>query len=210
MSHEIELCFFCEIRNKDGLEQANAVEQHEQWEFKAPNDANGRCRGRERVRKTTMNDITKYDLTTKAPKPGRQRGDYETPIEITEAFFENWKRAFAVAGQYKTRYTFVTSEVKITSDGNECIVPELKFEVDIFLDKAGKRSKFAKVDIEIQDVLEHIKKHHPEIDAAKFVIDFTKLPLDIGIIIPAESDDPANQAQVKEFFEYFAIPYQES
>lgn len=210
MSAEIELCYFCEITNRDGLDQAASIEHHEQWEFRAPQAEGGRKMGRERIRKTTKNDQTKYDLTTKAPQSSENSiGDHEETIDITDKFFDNWKRAFGVTGQYKTRYTFVSNQVKITYDGYEHIHPEIVFEVDIFTNKDGKRSIFAKVDVEIQDLLQIIKQKFPDVDAAKFVIDFSKLPLGIGKIIPAKSDDPAEQALVKEFFEFFAVPYQE-
>lgn len=210
MSAEIELCYFCEITNRDGLDQAASIEHHEQWEFRAPQVEGGRQMGRERVRKTTNNDQVKYDLTTKAPHSSENSiGDHEEKIEITEEFFKNWKRAFGVTGQYKTRYTFISNEAWVKYNYLEIRIKDLVFEVDIFTNKDGKRSIFAKVDVEIQDVIQYIKQKFPEVDAAKFVIDFSKLPLGIGKIIPAKSKDPAEQALVKEFFEFFAVPYQE-
>lgn len=208
-STEIELCFIAEIKNRDGLKQATDIEHHEQWEYRIPPAEDGRKRGRIRVRATNKQDQFTYTETIKTPHSQENNlGDTEYTQTVTREFFEVWKSCFASTGQKKTRYTFVTDNVKIKVQGNELSFPTVKFEVDIFYNKEGKPSAYAKIDVEVQEIIEHIKKNYPDVDAAKFEIDFSSLPLDIGQVYNCGTEDEQERAMIDTYFKVFSIPYE--
>ena len=204
---ETELCYFCEVGDKTGFDQAQAVEQHVQYEYRLPLSDEGARRGRVRVRKTTKSGEDFFTETLKTPiDPTQSLGDIEDTVAITEAYFENWKKTFLVDGQAKTRYTFIGKETKLTVDDQEVILPSLKFEVDVFLNPQGGRSQFAKVDIELQDIIAYIKDQHKDIKTVKIKIDFSSLPLKIGRVIDAATQDTEERAAISNFFKVFSLP----
>lgn len=204
---ETELCYFCEIKDKSGFEQAQAVEQHVQYEYRLPIGEDNLRRGRVRVRKTTKNGEDSFAETLKTPiDPAQSVGDIEDTVEITEAYYENWIKTFLVRGQAKTRYTFIGKETKLIIDEQDVILPSLKFEVDILMNEQGQRSTFAKIDIELQDIVAYLKEHHKEIKTAKVKIDFSSLPLGIGRVIDASTQDEEERAAISNFFKVFSIP----
>lgn len=206
---EIELCFIAEIRNREGLKEASDIEHHEQWEYRIPPTEEGRKRGRIRVRATNKQDQFIYTETIKTPHSQENNlGDTESTQTVTKEFFEVWKSCFASIGQKKTRYTFTAENVKIKVQGNELSFPALKFEVDIFYNKEGKPSAYGKIDVEVQEIVEMIKKNYPDVDAAKFEIDFSVLPLDIGKVYNCGTDNEEERALIDTYFKMFSIPYE--
>ncbi len=206
-SGEIELCYYCEIRKPEGLDQANAVEQHEQYEYRLPPAADGSRRGRIRVRRTDKNNETMYEEMIKLPMNASSTlGDMEVPVQITEAYFKAWQQVYRVPGQKKIRHTFVSSSCEMTYQGNLIKLPPTKFEVDIFISSAGKKSVWAKVDIEVQDIVNLLKESYEDVDAAKFEINFSALPLDIGQVIAANTKHADEIAAIENFYKVYAIP----
>ena len=202
---EIELAYLCRVTEPKGYEQANATEIHEQWEFRLPPGENGERRGRVRVRKTTQNGETQYAETIKPPISEGNHGDHEETIAITETYFETWKHVFGVTGQAKIRYSYLSQTLKVTVNGQPLTLPPVTFEVDVFLNAAGQRSQFVKVDIEVQDVIAYLETHHPGIKASQFKIDFSQLPLGITDVIDMGSQDAKDQEAVSHFFDTFKL-----
>lgn len=204
---EIELCYFCEIRDHSGLEKALSTEQHEQYEYRLPPTEDGQRRGRMRVRKTTKNGEVSYVQTIKTPaNPESKLGDMEQDVDITEAFFNTWKSTFLCSGQHKIRYNFSANDVTLKVNGNAIKLPKIDLEVDIFLNQAGKRSKWGKIDVEVQDILKLLKESYTDITHAKFEIDFSDvLPLDIGQVVSAVTEDAEERAAIDNFFKLFEI-----
>lgn len=209
MSKEIELAYLVELIDSTKLNQANTTDHHLQYEYKLPPLENGERRGRVRIRKTTSPDgKVIFQETIKLPiDPTSNLGDVESTVEIDEAYFNAWCRLYKVNGQSKQRYNFILTDVELNVNGQVIKVPTFKFEIDIFFNTEGKRSKFAKIDIEVQSILDYLKESHPEIKAAQFRIDFNSaLPVEIGEVISMGSEAAEDREKVKAFFEHWSVP----
>lgn len=204
MSKEIELCYYCEILNPEGLEQAQATELHEQAEYRVPVDQGQRA-GKIRVRKTTKNGEDLYEETIKEPiGENTTLGDTERSVSITQAYFDSWKRVFNPNVHLKQRYIFIPNSVKVFVHGEELVLPPIKFEVDVLIDQQGNHSKWAKVDIELQDVIELIKSKTSDIDKLQITIDWSCLPLNIGKTVSAITNDPEERTAIKNYWEKYS------
>lgn len=205
---EIELCFYAEVKNPAGLEKANAVEQHEQYEYRLPPDEAGERRGRIRVRRTDKNGETTFVETIKVPHdPAKLIGDDENNVDITEPYFKAWRHVYRASGHKKIRHTFAVTNVEMEYQGNTVKLPPLTFEVDIFIAPDGHRSKWAKIDIEVQDVVKMLKECYETVDAAQFHINFSCLPLDIGQVVSAVTTNVEERAAIENFYKVYSIPY---
>ena len=202
---EIELAYLCRVTQPKGYEQANASEIHEQWEFRLPPGENGERRGRVRVRKTTQNGETTYTETIKPPISENGHGDHEVTIAISEEYFETWKHVFGVTGQAKIRYSYLSKDLQVQVEGQALKLPPVTFEVDVFLNAAGQRSQFVKVDIELQAVISHLEQHYPSVKASQFKIDFSNLPLGITDVIDMGSDEAKDREAISHFFDTFKL-----
>lgn len=206
---EIELSYLVEILDSTGLNQANSSEHQLQFEYKLPPLENGDRRGKVRIRKTTTTDGKDlFEETIKLPiDPSSTMGDFEKTVEIDESYFKAWSKLYKVSGQSKQRYDFVLTDIELNINDQMVKIPKFKFEVDIFYNTEGKRSKFAKVDIEVQSILDYLKENHTEIKAAQFKIDFNSaLPIKIGEVISFGNDDPEERAKIKAFFDHWSVP----
>lgn len=202
---EKELCFYCEIKNPQGLGEAQAVETHEQYEYRLPPLEDGTKRGRVRVRKTDKNGEVSYTETIKLPIDQTGLGDVEAHAEITEQYFKAWKILYKPKGHHKVRYTFISNKVNLKLNGELLTIPSVKLEFDIFINSQGKRSKWAKVDIEVQEIIKHLKESYPEFDTAKFEIDFSSFPMEIGRVVSAVTEDEEEKAAIEHFYKTYAI-----
>ena len=207
MSKEIELAFFCEVTEPAGYAEAIAVEDHLQYEYRPPADENGNRRGRVRIRMTKKNGIVSYTQTIKTPiDKDSKLGDHEETIEISESFFETWRKAFCSSGQKKIRYVYLAEQVVLKVDQNSITMPKVKFQVDRFYNAEGKMSQWVKVDIEIQDIVDYLKDGEADIKNAKFDIDFSNLPLGIKRVVSMVTEDPDERAGIDNFFRVFSVP----
>ena len=205
---EVELCFYAEIRDPSGLEKANAVEQHEQYQYQLPPDEAGGRRGRIRIRRTDKNNETSFTETIKTPhSPDSLLGDEENTVDITESFFKTWRHTYRADGFKKIRHTYAVTEVEMEYQGNTIKLPPLKFEVDIFVAPDGHKSKWAKIDIEVQDVIKMLKESYETVDAAQFHIKFSCLPLDIGQVVSAVTTNAEERAAIENFYKVYSHPY---
>lgn len=208
-SNEIELCYMVEVRRPEGYAEASAVEIHEQYEYKLPPAEGGVRRGKIRIRKTTANNETTYTETIKTPNdPSSMLGDMESNTEINEAFFKAWRHVYRADGQHKIRHTFVATNAVMNYQGTEIKLPPVHFELDVFIDKTGSKSKWAKVDIEVQDIIKMLKESYEEVDVAKFEIKFDCLPLDIGQVVSMVTKHSEERAAIDNFFKRYCIPYE--
>ncbi len=207
--NEIELCYMVEIGDPDGFGKASATEMHDQYEYKLPPDEKGQRRGKIRIRKTVQNNEARYEETIKTPiNPGSLLGDREKTVAIDEGYFNAWRHVYRANGQKKVRYTFVTMDASMVYNGEKVALPVVKFEVDIFIAPNGRRSKWAKIDIEVQDIVKLLKEKYPDVDAARFEIDFSCLPLKTGQVVSMATKDSEERAAIENFFKMFSIPYE--
>lgn len=203
---EIELCFYARITKPAGLSSAADSEDHEQWEYVAVPREDGSKRGKMRVRKTTRTDGTKYEQTIKLPKQeAGMEGMEEYPVPITEEAFKAWKIAFGDTGNLKTRYVFISKNVKLTYGEREVELPEIRYEVDVLRRIDGKRSKWCKIDIEIDHLLDHLNDQHPDLTKFDLKIKLSSLPLGLENIIEATTTDEEERAAISNFWKAFSL-----
>ena len=188
---EVELTWIVEIGDFSGLAKAQSFEHHLQFEYKLPDKEDGGRRGKVRVRRTTKQDQVTYEEMIKVPRDETSSlGDDEYPIEITESYFAAWVKTFGNTGVSKTRYTFVAKAKKF---GFPVMV-----EVDVFSSPDGKRFKYAKVDIEVHQLMERAKQS--DISSLDIKVDFASLPLEIGRIIQLGGKDNKFKEEITTFF----------
>ena len=202
---ETELCFYGEVTNPAGFQQAIASEIQEQFEYRLPEDENGKRRGRQRVRKTTKDVQVAYTQTLKTPVEDGLviNGEIEDEIEITEDFYTTWRKTFVCTGVAKQRFVFLTQKVVLNFQGKTVELPEAKFEIDCFLNPEGRRSKFCKIDIEIQHLEDYLREYHPEIKDFRTLVKFDALPIGLKDVFPAVTEDPEEREMIKGFWKAF-------
>lgn len=198
---EIELSWLVEIGEFAGLSEANSFEHHLQFEYRLPKAEDGTRRGRVRVRQTKSNDQVHYLETIKAPRdPKSSIGDDEFSTEISQSYFEAWTRTFGNKGISKTRYNYTSKPVELKVGDKVILSGPMTIEVDIFMNQAGERFKYAKVDIEVQGLLEILKAQESGAEKLHFTVDFATLPLKIGRIIDLGTEDEEERKSIDEFF----------
>lgn len=196
-NNEQELCFYAEVTQPEGYKEALSLEQHEQWEYRIPDSKN-----RTRVRKTICDSIVEYTMTIKEKREGF--GDTESTSQINQALFESFIRSMATSGCNKIRYTYLAKKVKASCRG-ESFEGSLTYEIDVFLDKAGNRSKFVKIDVEVQDILTQAKARWPDATKYDFDIRFENLPLGITTVFSAVDEREEVKSQIAQFWEKFNL-----
>lgn len=204
---ESELYFYARVGNRDGLSQATATELHDQWEYKFPNDEQGKPKGKQRIRATTIDGEVRYEETLKTPVDlgKHMAANVEATTTIDKDYFEAWKQALRTTGCVKQRYTFLSQNVVLTTtDDQEVKLPEVKYEVDVLIDPQGNPSKWCKIDIEIDPILDYLSEHHADITSFDALVKLSHLPFEPQDAFVGNSEDPAHQEAVKAFWGKFA------
>jgi len=205
---ENEAVFYARIGDYAGFEQAADHETHEQWEYKIPVGEDGVKKGRSRVRATARGEEVSYAETIKAP--GNASAGMQSAIEHTVAIdkdhFDVWKQTFGTKGCFKGRYVFLSKSVTLTIEGEAIILPEIKYEVDVFMNPAGEKSKWCKIDIELDHILEYLSEHHPEIKSFDLIVTLSSLPIKLEDAFSAKDMDEEHQTAVDTLWDKFAHP----
>lgn len=197
-SSETEVVVYCKVMNFDGLQQASRVELHEQLETQFSNGT--RCR----VRKTTQGAVVAveseepepvtemllgnsgtdaYVFTFKVPSGSEEGFDAHTEfsVPVDKDFFEGF-RAVADHRLMKTRYVFASNKIILQyvegQDDRIIEVPNITYEVDVYLDSSGQICEWVKIDIEIDPILDHLKVHYPDLNNIKLNVKITHLPFE--------------------------------
>lgn len=201
MEKEIELSWLVQIGDFTGLNEASSFEHHLQFEYRLPKAEDGTRRGRVRVRKTTAGGQIHYLETIKAPRdPKSSIGDDEFSTEISQSYFEAWTRTFGNKGISKTRYNYTSKPVELKVGDKVILSGPMTIEVDVFMNQAGERFMYAKIDIEVQGLLEVLKAQNSGAEKLHFNVDFSTLPLKIGKVIDMTTEDEEERKSIDEFF----------
>ncbi len=196
---ESELAVFAKITDPDKLLLADEIYYQEQPEAKLKSGSKTRCRMECQLDNSLkrMKSLTNYVFTFKVEAEKNR----ESPLSIkTEAnclvnkdFYDNWK-SVADYCQKKIRFVFKADSAKIkvkTENGDQSIdVPDIKFEVDVFLNAENETTDACKIDVEVDKVLNYLSEHHPDIEKAVIIVDFFWLPFGpTDLIYPREATD---------------------
>lgn len=200
---EDELVFYAKINNFDGLAKAQSKEAHEQWQITSP-------RGKMRVRKTTKDGLApQYSQAIKAkdnPLGGSEKED-DTTEEIFEAF-----KAIAVNGMIKDRYVFLAGKVSLKTEAGKQLIAEhgVKYEVDVFPKADGSGyHEICKIDVELNSLMEAIKKVNPDVKSAKFKFNISELPFQPSDLVTGNHGcTPEQKAMIDKWYQeiFLATP----
>lgn len=215
---ENEVCLYAKVNKPEGLLQAQSVESHIQFEFKIPGEE-GENKRRIRVRKTRPKMITadhgitevrslaQCTETFKVDHPVKEGmlscDEHTTAIE--PEYFNAWIAHFGMNGVAKMRYVFLSKDVAMVFGGKEIVLPDVKYEVDIFYAPDGSRSKYCKIDVEVDPIIAYLKEHHPDVQNVGMQVKISHLPFDPVDPILASSNDPAVQKMIDAFWAKFSI-----
>lgn len=197
---ETEATIYGKFLNREGLQQASAVEKHLQVE-----GAYTRGDVRPRVRRTIKEgEPAKYVHTLKTKQKGGATlaANKEKNLDVDKEYMEMFTLG---AEKYvvKTRYSYVYKnfKLKISIDGvvKEVEVPEIIFEVDVFEREDKEISDYCKIDIELDDINKVLVDMFP--DAKVFEIIFSLRHLPINVSDPMLSKDPLKKAFIHELWE---------
>lgn len=124
---EREYTAYARVKDFSWIDDAPEHEHHEQWEIKYATDSN--VRGRLRL----INN-RRYTEAVKEALVGEE-GSYEVEFDISRDAFEMKKKA-CKNGYAKDRYCYPIAGTNH------------KWEIDVFMSKAGGRSDWIKIDLE--------------------------------------------------------------
>lgn len=171
---EVEDVFYIRIDDPlaamEGLGINDSVEHHDQYEINGDTS-------RVRVRKTTRNSETFYEMTKKLLCDKFINGENEFTESISEFVFECYKE-MSPSGMIKSRYVKYIPEY-----------PGVKFEFDLFYLPDGSISNWCKVDLEIPD--------------GGFKGNYPKVPAIYSEIIPGS--DPERNTDIRELYDTIFI-----
>lgn len=191
---EIEVAFYAQVGDINGLSQCESIEEHEQVEARLLNGH------KVRVRKVKKKEIVQYFFTAKKKRAddAKLSDSMEYTSETTQDTFD----ALSMVAErriVKTRYRFRSNSIGMkVADRSEVIrLDEVGFEVDVFkklTDASGGTSSWIKVDVELQELMAFVKKQYPDIQTFALRINTQKLPFKpTKIIYP----DKANEEEKK-------------
>lgn len=204
---ETELCFYARIGERSGLEKATKQEIHAQYSYNVMSDQEAGVRkGRVRVRATTVDGQTTYEETLKVPTDSGfvVQGNTEYNIPITKDYYEAWLATYGAKGVNKIRYVFLSKNVELETEGQTVVLPEVKYEVDVFLNQEGKPSNWCKIDIEIDGIVAYLAEHHPEIKKFDTTVKLSALPFKPEDAFEATTEDEVKKAAIKAFWDAFS------
>lgn len=204
---ETELTFYAKIGNFQGLEQAVSSEVQAQFSYTLP-AKEGMPESRVRVRSTAKDGVIQYEETIKSPienKETKTFGCDEHTTIINEEYFEAWKKTYPCSGVDKIRYVFLSKEVELdVGDGKIVKLPEIKYEVDVFLNRQGQRSAWCKIDIEIDKLLDTLKEQHAEVKQFDTVVKLSSLPFNPQHAFSGKSEKEEERQAVDHFWDTFS------
>lgn len=194
-SVETEIIVYCKIGNFNGLQKASHIEHQEQLETEFKNGT--RCRVRS-IQHQNSDDI-KYEFTFKVKTDANEgcEANTEHTVEVGRSFCEGFK---AVADHYvkKVRYEFASSNIFLTfvegGESKTVEIPDVKYEVDVYIDKDSKICEWCKIDIEIDTIINYLGQHHPELKDVNLKVRISHLPFQPTDTILALTANPEQKA----------------
>lgn len=203
---EREITIYARVGDPDGFRMADSTEQHEQWEFTLPAEE-GQPKRRIRVRETIKDGESEYEETFKVDIAGETavQSTVEESTEIDDSYFRAWKQHLGQRGVLKTRHTFYAKKVLVKLEGREIEIPDIKYEVDVFRKSDGSRSRWCKIDVEIDNLLEFLDRKGVSFDDVEMVVKVTHLPFKPEQCFLNGDGKSEHEEAIKNFWEAFQI-----
>lgn len=170
VSTETEMTIYARMDDLSELESAaTSIEDHIQLECTLITGS------RQRVRKVTpisgdgVGSI-RYEFTTKLklPDEGGIPSSLESTVDCDEEFYKSYSD-MAARGIVKRRYSIVGGTPKITGVPENIVLPAIRYEVDVFTIPSNpkEKSKWIKMDIELQDIIKALKEQGISLEGVK-------------------------------------------
>lgn len=150
ISTEKEFTFYARITDFEGLKAASSYEFQDQCGF----FINGKSI---RIRATTVDSETTYELTVKTKTPDGHHLEHSAPA--TRAQFEVFKQT-SEEGLRKMRYYYPVRKITVGDVVNPSADNPIVFEVDVFFNEDGSPNPWCKIDLEVQDLLKNLTGPH--------------------------------------------------
>lgn len=194
---EDELVMYGKITDFEGLKSATKKECHEQWEIRTKH-------GRVRVRKTTREGLDPiFDLTfkTKSTNAGID-GNMEQTMDIDETMFNSFKQ-LAELGMVKDRYCFEVEsiEVKNASGVRDIKVTDMFYEVDVYFNEDGSYNENAKIDLEMNPLLDQINTNHKDLGDFNLNVKLSHLPMKLSNVILSRGASESDQKIISNLYD---------
>lgn len=204
---ENEIAIFAKIGNLDGLKDAISVEKQIQVTAKLGLEDNF-CR----VRRSVLNNEVKYVYTFKIKNRSQLdsvTSKRENNVNVNEDFFNDFKLV-ADKLQDKVRYVFHSDKITLSYRENEedkvINVPDLKYEVDVFMKADGALSEWCKIDIEVDQLMQFVDHNYPELKNVKLNIKVSHLPFEPTETFLKVDSDAAIMSRINDLYEnHFTI-----
>lgn len=215
ITSEREIEIYARIGNFEGFRQANSAEYQVQGEVKLKDGEGTPIRNRIRkYRPEDTKSISKNDYTIKTQRSEKEgiRDMLEATSAVEGEFSVWWLTNIAKKVIVKTRYRFVSQKVSLVDGDKEYELPEVVFEVDVFYNKPGSAEKYCpvcKIDIEMDNIIEYLEKHHPEIKDYQTKIKISHLPFEPQDPVLATDADDKLRAKIADFWDKLSIPAEE-
>lgn len=161
-STETEITLYVRIDDLTELDSADFIEDHVQIEQTMLSGARIRVRKITPVKGGPETASVRYELTikTKRGMDGGVPSSEETTQEVDRGFYEAFADV-AERAMVKRRYTFIGRAPVVSGAPENLVLPAVKYEVDVFTSHSTrKRVNWAKVDIEIDQILEELRKNN--------------------------------------------------
>lgn len=173
---ETEVAIYAKIGDLHELEACDHKEFQEQLETEFKNGV--RCRTR---KTTSMDGASSYEYTYKLKTKNDNAAQtlIEHSVIVDEAFHEDFKQV-AERLLTKTRYIFNSKQVALKFyEGDlekEVIIPNIKYEVDVYTKEDGTACDTCKIDVEVDSVLAFLSKEYPNLDKFNLTLKISHLP----------------------------------
>lgn len=208
MAKETESVVYATITNLEGLRQANTIEEQLQFEAKFQNGTPIRIRKTKEGYVQTIKERPKNQTGVQVSEETNQ----VVTAEFAEAFIRQCHRWLN-----KVRFTFNSKKVTLTATINGVFqtvhLPGLKFEVDCYKNGNDEFAPYCKIDIELDEVLNVLKKNYPDIKKFEFDFAIENLPFapkDCILLSSATEEEKAKIGQMwDEHFNRSIEEYQE-
>ena len=192
---ETEAVIYCKSGDTEGFGECDHFEHHEQLEGRFENGV--KCRVR-KVQPSSHSKDPKYYFTYKIKDTSQSiDSNFEYTTEVDQAFFEGFRKV-ADRLLVKTRYVFKSTSVTMSlvqgSEEKKTTIPNVLYEVDVYTKEDGHVSEWVKIDVEVDDIVEHLSEQHPDLKDFKLKIKVSHLPFKPMEVTLPDKQDPENQA----------------
>ncbi len=201
-NEETEIVLFAKIDDPNVLNEAENIEDHIQLEVRTETGAKMRVRKITPVKGDREGGASRYEFTMKQNVQNKAgvKSALETTQEVDRNFYENFA-GIAEQAIVKRRYSFTGNAPK-----TDLHVPAVVYEVDEFVNISTKeKSQWYKIEIEIDHVIDALKKQGIETDTVKQKFDFSNLPFtSLDMFSPSNMSDEQKQLLDRLWEEEFA------